>query len=378
VGKRDGSVYQRSSDGRWVASATLGKDPKTGKRIRKELYADSEKEANILLNNLKYELQNNLYADPGKSTVESFFNEWHEIHKHKIEDNTAEYYRNMLDKHIIPGIGKIKLKDLKPMDIDKFYNELHVPPEPKADAKGKVPKKKKPLSWNSILKIHSIVHGALEYAKYNDKIKTNPSDYVKPPKKEKFAPKIMTEKDFERLITFVKGSFDEIPILLAACTGLRRSEVFGLRWRDIDFDNNVISITRATTRYKKYMTKKTKNQSSQRTFAVPAFVMDVLKEYRNSKKVVPEIVCDELKAGSWTPHYKKILAKLCIDTDIRFHDLRHFNAIIMMKYGVPDKIASGRLGHSQVSTTREIYQHVLPDLDKEAAEIINRVFNKAK
>ena len=186
----------------------------------------------------------------------------------------------------------------------------------------------------------------------------------------------MTEQNFTILIDSVKGTFDEIPILLAACAGLRRGEVFGLVWnRDIDFNNNVIRVKKVVTRYKKYVTKKPKNETSQRFIAVPKFVMEVLSNYRKSLKVVPEKVCNEFTAQSYSCHFKLLLEKLNLP-HVRFHDLRHFNAIIMMKYGVSNKTASKRLGHSNVSTTTDIYQHVLSDMDIEAAKILNDVFDR--
>jgi integrase len=256
------------------------------------------------------------------------------------------------------------------MDVDKFYNTLRTLPIDKE-------KNQKPLSNNSIVKIHSILHSALEYAKVNKKLMSNPIDYVKPPKKDKFIPNILDEKNFNKLYSAVHGTFDEIPIVLAACTGLRRSEIFGLTWKNIDMENCLIRIEKITTRYSKYITKKPKSNSSQRTFAVPKFVIDILKNYRSSLKVVPEYVCDKFKAQSYSGHFKLILEKNKLP-EFRFHDLRHFNAIIMMKYNIPDKVASERLGHAHVSTTRQIYQHVISDMDREAANIIDNVFNKAK
>jgi len=367
-----GSVFKiktgKNKD-KWKGVVYIGKNPNTGKWIRKEVYGDGEKDVQIKVNDLVYEIQNNIYADPGPVSVEKYLNEWLEIYKDKVEENTAEYYKDMLNKHIIPNLGKIKLRELKPMDIDNFYNYLMR--DPKAE------EKRKKLSGNSVLKIHSIIHNALQYAVFNNKIKSNPADYVKPPKKEKFVPEIMTEADFRRLLSYVKGTFDEIPILLAACTGLRRSEIFGLQWRDIDFSSNVLKIRRSTTRYRTNITKnRTKNESSKRFIAVPSFVVTVLKAYCDNLKVVPEFVCSKYKAQSYSHHFDLLLKKCGLNPDYRLHDLRHFNAVIMLIYGVPDKVASKRLGHAQVSTTQEIYQHVITDMDKEAAEILDNFFYK--
>jgi integrase len=369
-----GSVFQLKN-GKWRGVVYIEKVNRKWKK--KYFQEDTQKEAQRKVNDLIYELEHGLHADPGKITCEAYFNEWFEIYKNKIEENTAEYYRNMLDKHIIPGIGEIKLRDLKPADLDTFYIELHKNKRtPRKLDNGKL-EVVKLLGWNSIRKIHSIIRNALNYAIVNNRIKSNPADYVEIQKKEKFVPRVMDETSFIKLLNSIEGTVDEIPILLASCTGLRRGEVFGLKWKDVDFTNNIMSVQRVTTRYKKYITKKPKNETSQRFFAVPGFVIEVLKKYKSTHKVIPECVCDGFTAQSYSGHFKRLLEKLEIPP-VRYHDLRHFNAIIMLKYGVKDKTASKRLGHAQVSTTTDIYQHVLSDMDREAASIINNVFEKLK
>jgi integrase len=350
------TVYLRKSDGRWVGSVSLGKDKKTGKRLRKYIYADTEKEAQRLINDIVYELQNGLYINESGISLENFLKEWIDIHSSKVESTTEAYYRLMLDKHIIPEIGKLKIKEIKPLNIDKFYKE-----------------KLKTLSGNSVLKLHCIINNALKYAKINGLIKTNPVEFIQPPKKSKHTPNIMNEENFTRLLLLVKGTFDEIPILLAGCLGLRRGEIFGLQWSDVDFKNKILSIKNTITRFDKYVTKKPKNNSSIRRLTIPDFVLDVLEKYKSSLKVIGLYICDKFKPQYYSEHFRSLLEKNGFDI-VRFHDLRHFNAIIMMQYGIPDKIASGRLGHSNVATTREIYQHVIPDMDKQAAKIINDIF----
>lgn len=100
-----------------------------------------------------------------------------------------------------------------------------------------------------------------------------------------------------------------------------------------------------------------------------------ITDYLTTLKIVPELIFSEFQPDSYSKHFRKLLTTYNLPP-MRFHDLRHFNAVIMMKYGVPDKVASQRLDHSQVQITREIYQHVLPDMDRQAALLIERAFSK--
>lgn len=117
------------------------------------------------------------------------------------------------------------------------------------------------------------------------------------------------------------------------------------------------------------------SETSSRTISVPEFVTTTIAAYLTSLKVVPELIFSEFQPDSYSKHFSQLLTTYSLPP-MRFHDLRHFNAVIMMKYGVPDKVASQRLGHSQVQITREIYQHVLPDMDRQATSVIEGVFAK--
>lgn len=129
-----------------------------------------------------------------------------------------------------------------------------------------------------------------------------------------------------------------------------------------------------------YTIKKPKTQKSIRTIAAPGYVFDVLKRYRDKHIVIPidadSHVFTAYKVGTYSGHFKLLISKLKMPF-IRLHDLRHYNAVIMMKYGVPDKVAASRLGHSQVQTLRNVYQHVLTDMDVSAAEKINGMFGNS-
>ena len=372
-----GSVF-KDKTGRWrgVVELPRGAD---GARKQQPLYsgdtkkgsAAQKKEVQRKVNELVYEIENNLYLNETNATMEQYLKEWLKIYAaENLEETTGELYEMYVEVHINPFLGKLKIKEIKPMQIQEFYNEKMKDIELE---NGKV---KKGLSKNTIGKLHSFLNRAFDDAMRNRKIKYNPCQGVNRPKKKKYKPAICSEENFYALLDKTKGTFDEIMILLAGICGLRRGEIFGLRFIDVDFKNYKISIMQTKVRFKKkWMIKKPKSDTSIRTISVPEFVTDTISTYLASLKVVPETIFEEFLPDAYSKHFSKLL-KIHTIPHIRFHDLRHFNAIIMLKYGVTDKVASGRLGHSQVQTTREIYQHVLPDMDKQASNIIEGIFSK--
>lgn len=351
---------RKTKDGRWVGVVYLGKDTVTGKKKYKWIYGDSRKEVQKKVNELIYQIENNIYVNPENITVGEYLDEWLKVYAANLAPTTASLYKMYIEKHIKPYLGKIKLQKLMPIQIQNFYNE-----------------KLKEQKGKTVRKYHCLLHRALEDAVRNNLILNNPCKNVTPPKSEKYTPNIYTEEEFAKLLDLVKGTFDEVAILLAGGLGLRRGEVFGLKWSDIDWENKRITIRQTKVRFDKLIEKGPKSEAGMRTIAVPDFILNVLREYRKKQGFESEYVCDKYKPDSYSEHFTKLLDKHGLK-HIRFHDLRHYNATIMLKYGIPDKIASKRLGHASVSITREIYQHVLDDMDKSAAEKIDALLKERR
>ena len=180
---------------------------------------------------------------------------------------------------------------------------------------------------------------------------------------------------FIALLDTVKGSFDEIPILLAGWLGLRRGEIFGLRWSDVDFDKRTLAIEQTSVRFTKEHIKSPKSDSSRRTLMLPPYICKILLRYRTNEKVLTTTICGRYKPQSYSERFSRLLEQQGLE-HLRFHDLRHYNATIMLKYGIPDKVASKRLGHSSTQVTKEIYQHVTSDMDISYADKIDEIFSK--
>jgi len=371
-----GSIFQ-DKNGYWHGVVNLPRVP-GGSRKQKTFYGDTsktayqqKKELQAQITDLEYEINNNLYLNETNDTMEQYLKKWLKAYADEnLEETTRQLYEMYVKVHINPYFGKLKIKDIKPMQVQEFYNEKMKDIELK---NGKI---KKGLSKNTIGKLHSFLNRAYEDATTNRTVKYNPCQGVKKPKKVKYKPAICNEKSFETLLDETKGTLDGVLILLAGICGLRRGEIFGLRFIDVDPINFKLTIFQTKVRFnKKWIIKKPKSETSSRTISVPEFVTNTISAYLTSLKVVPELIFSEFQPDAYSKHFKHILATYNLPP-MRFHDLRHFNAAIMMKYGVPDKVASQRLGHSQVQITREIYQHVLPDMDRQASVVIEGVFTK--
>lgn len=387
------SIYRRESDKRWVGSISLGKDI-NGKRKRKNVYGDTKKEVEDKINTILYEIRMGEYIEPSKDTLIGFLKNYHKVcagydmwNKNSVkpkdstwEQTTAELYKLYIDVHFAPYFGNMKIVDVKPLVLDSFYN-FKMTSERKyfVTVKGK-PKEKtaKPLSLNSTRKLNSFLSSAFDYAVFNAIIKNNPTKGIKLGKKTKYLPNVYNEDQFFHLLEYVAGTDDEIPIVLGGGCGLRRAEIFGLYWRNIDFNTGYIEIERTSVRFDKTIEKDPKNESSRRTFKAPEYVLEILSRYKKiTRGKQGERVITRWKPGSYSERFGKLLKQFKLP-HVRLHDLRHYNAVIMCKYGVSDKVAAERLGHSQVSTLKNIYQHVLKDMDQTAADEIDIMFAKKK
>ncbi|SMC60797.1 tyrosine-type recombinase/integrase [Papillibacter cinnamivorans] len=294
-----------------------------------------------------------------------FLKQWLEIAKSTIQLTTYSSYIGMSNSAILPYFEekKIKLTDLKPKDIQDFYT-LQL----------------KRVKASTVIHYHAIIHKALKYAVKIELIPTNPASKIERPRQERFVGSFYDTKEVNQLFEAAKGTNLEIPILLGAFYGLRRSEVVGLKWSAIDFENNSLVIKHTVTAFNldgKHIIQakdSTKNKSSMRTLPlVPAFKEKLLamkekQEFnrklcgRSYSKDYLDYVCVNelgvrLRPGYITTAFPKLLEDHGLRR-IRFHDLRHSCASLLLANNVPMKQIQDWLGHSDFSTTANIYAHL--------------------
>lgn len=294
-----------------------------------------------------------------------FMEQWLEIVKSTVSIPTYSSYVNAVKSIIAPYFRKKKilLRDLQAHDIQMFYQE-----------------QLQRVKASSVIHYHANIHKALKYAVKNDMIPSNPADKVERPKQDKFYGNFYDRDELNKLFEAVAGTKLELPVLLGAFYGLRRSEIVGLKWSAIDFEQNTITISHTVTSCnldgKCVIVAKdtTKTKSSRRTLPlVPYFHEKLLavkaQQERNQKlcgrsynREFLEYICvddigDRFKPNYITSQFPKLLERNGF-RKIRFHDLRHSCASLLLASGVPMKHIQEWLGHSDFSTTANIYAHL--------------------
>lgn len=362
----EGSIYQRSSDGRWVGKYIIT-DPLTGKKKAKYVYSSKpgrkgKQEVKRKLNELIDKVESGDLSDIHKMTVEGWLKKYLDVYCTHLAKTTLEGYKRYINKHIIPILGNIKLCDLKPIHIQNFYNK----------------EREQGYSEKTILQEHRILHRAFKKAVGDGLMSRNPCDAVDAPSPEDYKPNIYTEEEFALLLDKLQGHRMEAIILIAGMCGLRRGELLGLTWEDIDLDRGIIKIRRNVVPTSEgNITKNPKTPKSAREIAIPSAIIPRLKQLRGIGKLYTKLDGTDYHPGSVSRDFKKFLDENGL-RHIRLHDLRHFNATMMLKHGVTEREAQERLGHSNSQMTKK-YQHILKEMDKESAEKLNSIYeNKNK
>ena len=295
----------------------------------------------------------------------SYLVQWMEIARSTLKPNTAAGYASMIQNPIAPYFQQrgITLGGLQAVDIQMFYTS-----------------QLKRVSANTVIHYHAIIHRALKYAVKTDLIDVNPADKVERPRKDRFTASFYDGNEVNRLFQAARGTPLELPVMLAAFYGLRRSEVVGLKWDAIDFENKTIAIRHTVTactekgRRIEVAADTTKTASSRRTLPlVPAFQtkLAALKEQQEKNRilcgrsyctdylgyVLVDAMGNRLKLSYISTAFPVLLKRNGL-RPIRFHDLRHSCASLLLKNGVPMKQIQEWLGHSDFSTTANIYAHL--------------------
>lgn len=313
-----------------------------------------------------------------------YLKEWLKTIKHSIAETTYHAYSKAVENQICPYFAekKIKLNELKPIHIQTFYNW-----------KLEGGKNGKPVTGNTIRHYHANIHRALKDAVRLDQIKDNPADRVILPKKERYMAGFYTASELNTLLNAVKGSKLEIPVYIASLFGLRRGEVCGLRWSDINLDKaeltvNGVMTDKGSRRQTENLTYRASPKTSAgiRSFPISSIAMEFFLEIKRRKEESRKLmgnsyntkwldyVCVDEIGNLIQPEYisytfPKFLLKHRM-RKINFHDLRHTNISLLVNCGVDMKRIQSWAGHADFSVTANTYAHLLTDAKRELSEVI--------
>ena len=364
----EGNIRKRK-DGRWEGRYTAGHDSETGKAIYKNVLGKTQAEVKAKLKAAIQEAQTLDLSKAGKYTVGEWMEVWFEDYaKIKVRPSSHQTYRGYIDNHIRPNIGDIPLEKLTSLDLQKLYKKLLTKGRvERLEAKGQP----KGLSTKTVRNIHQILSSALKLAQEQRIILANPAERCALPKVEHREMKTLPVEQLQSFLREARESGVFELYYLELATGLRRGELLGLKWEDIDLDRGDLRVKRQVSRINGEVVEaplKTKN--AYRTLPLAEDTIDVLKEQRekvgSSPWVFPSPNGGPISPDSVLHMLHRVLKRAGLPR-VRFHDLRHTFATLALQNGVDIKTVSGMLGHFSAGFTLDTYAHVTGAAQRQAA-----------
>ena len=363
----EGTVRLRK-DGRWEGRVVIGYDDK-GKPKTKSVLAHTKSECVEKLERLKEECG----RTAEKLKPDMPFGEWIDFwYKYfsspKLRPTTQATYENRIYGHIIPSVGKIPLSKLTQNDLQQFYAKLK-----RTGRKVNVELKGTGVSDRMVRSCHALCRSSLEKAVEEGLITRNPSIGCKLPPKKNGEMKVLTQTEIVRLLNqaYDEGYYEMF--LLELTTGMRRGEILGLKWRDLNLETGELNIKRQLTT-KGISVPKTK--SSIRTILLPPDMLDLLRDMKKTAKydwIFPSPVKEgEPRNPTAITKRFRIMLERAHCKHVRFHDLRHTFATMALENGMDVKTLSAMIGHVSSETTLNIYSHVTDTMRAQAAVKIDR------
>ena len=357
--KNGEGMLRKRLDGRWEARVVIGYDDNNLPRT-KNVTAVNKDKCLEKLEKLKQEIG---IIQPNKTKSDMSFGEWidfwyQQYSKITLRPTTQSEYESLIYKHIIPEIGKIQLDKLTQNDLQQFYSRLKL-----TGRKIRTQVYGNGLSDRMIRTCHTLCRKCLEKAVEENLIRINPATDCKLPPKKYNEMKVLTREEMQRFIIQAKHDGYLELFILELSTGMRRGEILGLQWDDLNMKTGVLKISRQVVLLNgKIHISEPKTKTSIRTIILPKDIIKILKEYKktvDSKWLFPSPVKEDMPRNPSA--VRKILDRILVKSGckhIRFHDLRHTFATIALANGMDIKTLSAIIGHNSAETTVNIkYPH---------------------
>jgi integrase len=365
-GRGEGSICQRS-DGRWMARIGIGQDA-TGKRLTKTLYGKTKKEVADKLTAEASALLTGSSVNPGRMTLADLLGKWlEESAKPNTARGTYANYKRIVDSHVVPNIGGVKLSAVRPLHVQTLLSTLE----------------KAEVGARTRQYVYVTLHRAFKVAMRWQLLTRNPCDGVTPPRVAKRQVKPLTAAQAKVLLEKAKSTRYYALYLLALTTGMRQGELFALSWKDVDLKRGVLQVRHSLEMVDNQLRlKEPKSESGRRQIALPNVASEALLDHKAKLLAEGLAACPYVFPDSdgglvrrsnflkWSWHKIRTAAKL---EGVHFHDLRHSSASLMLADGVHMKSIQAILGHSTISMTMDTYAHLMPDSQRQAAATFDRL-----
>lgn len=376
-----GTIRQRP-DGRWEARYTVGRDPGTGKQIQRSIYGATQKEVRQRLQQVEISIDDGTYVQPSRLEVGEWLNVWLNDYCVDLKPGTISLYRRHIRNYLAPYIGAVKLCELSPHMVQRLYNRL-------ATGKDGAPT----LTPKTVKNVHGILHRAMEQAAEIGYLKLNPVDHCKPPRVEKPEIKPLDGAAISKFLTAIQGHQYEAVYIVDLFTGMRQSEILGLTWDCIDFEDGTIRIYRQFQLIDGVYQFGALKNDKPRTIVPAPSVLEVLKEQRRKQRewklragnlwqnaddfVFTDEFGKHLARQSVYHQFKAVMKRIGLP-DTRFHDLRHSYAVASIQAGDDIKTVQENLGHHTAAFTLDVYGHVTGEMKRASANRMEAFIQRVK
>jgi integrase len=367
-----GHIRERSP-GHW-AIVIETRDPVTGKRKRQwHSFAGTKRQAQVECARLISDIQGG--ADvPAKITVAAYLDRWLDHMATQVSPSSHRTYTTLMRAYVVPAIGTVRLKKVRPIDLANLYaTTLHS------------------LAPKSIALLHRVLSQALRQAVRWQLLASNPAVAVAPPRVERKQMHVLDADATLDLVEAARTTDLFMPVLLAAMTGMRRGEIVALRWHSIDFNAGQLAVVASTEQVGRKTRDKPPKSGRSRTIALPALMIEELRRYQLQQAETllrlgvrqddAAHVCIRADGAPWWPEsltqaFRRFLRSHNLPS-MRFHGLRHAHATHLLTANVHPKIVQERLGHASISMTLDLYSHVVPGMQEEAAASVDTLMRAA-
>lgn len=371
----DGTVGQRP-DGRWMAQVYVNQSD--GRRVRRTVYAWTRKEADRKMSDLRDRSEDGAVITPVRLTLADYLEEWlTQIVAVRVRPNTLAAYRYNAERYLLPDLGRKRLAGLSARELRRYFESLRL----------------RGVGERTVKYVHTTLRAALEDAVREEIIDKNPASLVRVPAPARTERVPLSVDEVRMLFKATRDDRLQAMVVVFALLGLRRSEVLGLRWEDVDLEQGFLQVRRGLQRINgELMVLPTKTARSRRTIPLPRVVLKVLEDHRSAQEVERLSLAERWPGSAYvfttpigTPidprNCTRVVQEACKKAGVRvvrLHDFRHGCVSVLLGLGVPPRTAMDIAGHSTIEMTMNVYGHVTLDEKRDALNKLGSLFEEEK